>query len=158
MSETADTKPNVSETKTASQNSLVTAKTIIKADSSGWFSHGRTYSQQRHSPLKEINTEIVAELSLHWSYDLGTSGGIEATPIVHDGIMYVTSTRNIVHAIDARTVKQLWRFDAIVDKEQAGKACCDKVNRGVAIWGDAIFTASIDVRLISLDAKTGLKN
>jgi glucose dehydrogenase len=100
----------------------------------------------------------VAELGLFWSYDLGTSRGVEATPIVHDGIMYVTSTWNVVHALDARTGKQLWQFDPIVDKEQAGKACCDAVNRGVAIWGDAVFTATIDGRLISLNAQTGDKN
>jgi quinohemoprotein ethanol dehydrogenase len=100
----------------------------------------------------------VAELGLFWSYDLGTSRGIEATPIVHDGIMYVTSTWNIVHALDARTGKQLWQFDPIVDKEQASKACCDAVNRGVAIWGDAVFTATIDGRLISLNSQTGVKN
>jgi quinohemoprotein ethanol dehydrogenase len=148
----------VTDSKTVSQASLVTAETIIKADSSGWLSHGRTYSEQRHSPLNEINTETVAELGLFWSYDLGTSRGVEATPIVHDGIMYVTSTWNVVHALDARTGKQLWQFDPIVDKEQAGKACCDAVNRGVAIWGDAVFTATIDGRLISLNAQTGDKN
>ncbi|MFT5839610.1 MAG: quinohemoprotein ethanol dehydrogenase [Flavobacteriales bacterium] len=157
-SETPETKRLVMNSSTANQISLVTAKTIIQADSSGWLSHGRTYSEQRHSPLNEINTESVAELGLFWSYDLGTSRGIEATPIVHDGMMYVTSTWNIVHALDARTGKRLWRFDPIVDKEQASKACCDAVNRGVAIWGDAVFTATIDGRLISLNAQTGVKN
>jgi quinohemoprotein ethanol dehydrogenase len=157
-SEISDTKPLVSDTSVASQTNIVTAKKIIQADSSGWLSHGRTYSEQRHSPLNEISTETVADLGLFWSFDLGTSRGIEVTPIVHDGIMYVTSTWNIVHALDARTGKQLWRYDPVVDKEQASKGCCDAVNRGVAIWGDAVFTATIDGRLISLNAKTGLKN
>lgn len=137
---------------------LVTADTIIAADSSGWISHGRTYSEQRYSPLTVINNKNVSGLGLHWAYDLGDSRGIEATPIVHDGMMYVTSTWNIVHALDARTGSKLWSFDPKIDKQQAAKGCCDAVNRGVAIWGDDVFTATLDGRLISLDAKTGSKN
>lgn len=136
----------------------VTAAKIIKAESSGWLSHGRTYSEQRHSPLSDINTKNVNNLGVLWSYDLGTSRGIEATPIVHNGVMYVTSTWNIVHALDAKTGNKLWSFNPVVDKTQASKACCDVVNRGVALWGNSVFTATIDGRLISLDAKTGEKN
>lgn len=141
-----------------SADASVTAEKIIKAEPSGWLSHGRTYSEQRHSPIDTINTKNVNELGILWSYDLGTSRGIEATPIVHDGVMYVTSTWNIVHAMDAKTGKKLWTFDPVVDKTQASKACCDVVNRGVALWGNSVFTATIDGRLISLDAKTGSKN
>jgi quinohemoprotein ethanol dehydrogenase len=141
-----------------SPDSAVTAAKIIKAESSGWLSHGRTYSEQRHSPLTDIDTKNVKDLGVLWSYDLGTSRGIEATPIVHNGIMYVTSTWNIVHALDAKTGKKLWTFNPLVDKEQASKACCDVVNRGVALWGESVFTATIDGRLISLNAKTGEKN
>lgn len=137
---------------------LVTADKIIRANPSGWLSHGRTYSEQRHSPLNQINGDTVSSLGLHWSYDLGTSRGIEATPIVHNGIMYVTSTWNLVHALDAKTGQKIWRFDPQVDKEQAAKGCCDAVNRGVAIWGTSVVTATIDGRLISLDSKTGTVN
>lgn len=133
----------------------VTASSILEAPSSSWLTHGGDYNEQRHSKLKSVNTENVDGLGLEWSYDLGTSRGIEATPIVHDGMMFVTSTWNIVHAVDARTGKQLWSFDPEVDKKQAAYACCDVVNRGVAIWGNKIFTATIDGRLIALDAKTG---
>ncbi|MFQ3323934.1 MAG: quinohemoprotein ethanol dehydrogenase [Pseudomonadales bacterium] len=139
-------------------DTAVTAEKIIKAESSGWLSHGRTYSEQRHSPVDSINTKNVNELGIEWSYDLGTSRGIETTPIVHNGVMYVTSTWNIVHALDAITGKKLWTFDPVVDKAQAAKGCCDVVNRGVALWADAVFTATIDGRLISLDAKTGKVN
>ena len=140
------------------ESKSVTAENIIQADSSGWLSHGRTYSEQRNSPLAKINPENISQLGLDWSYDLGTSRGIEATPIVHDGIIYVTSTWNIVHALDARTGAKLWDFDPVVDKAQGALGCCDVVNRGVAIWGDDVFTATIDGRLISLNAKTGAKN
>ena len=140
------------------RSQAVTSESIIKAESNGWLSHGRTYSEQRHSPLSSINKKNVSGLGLQWSYDLGTSRGIEATPIVHDGLMYVSGTWNIVHAIDARTGQKVWSFDPKVDKAQAANACCDVVNRGVAIWGDAVFSATIDGRLISLDAKTGVPN
>ena len=140
------------------EHSTVTSDQIISADSSGWLSHGRTYSEQRHSPLADINLETVSELGLQWSYDLGTSRGIETTPIVHDGMMYVTSTWNMVHALDARSGEKIWGFDPQVDKKQASRGCCDAVNRGVAIWGNAVFTGTLDGRLISLDAKTGKKN
>lgn len=136
----------------------VTEQLILDAKPSGWLSHGRTYSEQRHSPLDKIDTDSVKELGLAWSYDLSASRGIEATPIVHDGVMYVTSTWNIVHAIDARNGDAIWSFDPRVDKAQAAKGCCDAVNRGVAIWGDDVFTATIDGRLISLNAKTGKVN
>ena len=136
----------------------VTGKKIILADPKEWLSHGRTYSEQRHSPLTAINKSNVAQLGLQWSYDLGTSRGIEATPIMHDGVLYVTSTWNIVHALDARSGDIIWSFDPVVDKQQAAKGCCDVVNRGVALWGNSVFTATIDGRLISLDSKTGKVN
>lgn len=133
----------------------VTAEQILEASPSSWLTHGGDYKEQRHSKLTAVNTETIKDLGLEWSYDLGTSRGIEATPIVHDGMMYVTSTWNIVHALDARTGEKIWSFDPEVDKEQAAYACCDVVNRGVAIWGDKIFTATIDGRLIAMNAKTG---
>ena len=136
----------------------VTHNTIVDADDSGWRSHGRTYSEQRHSPIDSVNIDTVADLGLEWSFDLGTSRGIETTPIVHDGIMYVTSTWNRVHALDAKTGVKKWSFDPVIDKEQAAKGCCDAINRGVAIWGDSVFMGTMDGRLISLNAKTGKQN
>ena len=138
--------------------SLVDESTILAASDNGWRTHGRTYAEDRHSPLAQVSTENVDQLGLAWSFDLNSSRGIEVTPIVHEGMMYVTSTWNIVYALDARTGAELWRFDPQVDKEQAAKGCCDAVNRGVAIWGDDIFTGTLDGRLISLDAKTGEVN
>ena len=132
--------------------------TIVAAEDDGWRSHGRTYSEQRHSPLTTVNAENVNQLGLAWSHELGADRGIEVTPIVHDGIMFVTSTWNIVTALDATSGEVLWRFDPAVDKAQASLGCCDAVNRGVAIWGDDVFTGTIDGRLISLDAATGEVN
>ncbi len=137
----------------------VDAAAIIGADENPgeWLSHGRTYSEQRFSPLDAITPATVKDLGLAWSFDLGVSRGIEATPIVRDGIMYVTASWNLVHALDARTGAPLWSFDPEVDRSRASVMCCDIVNRGVAIWGDKVYTGTIDGRLIALDAKSGRK-
>ena len=135
----------------------VNSAAIIEANASEWLSHGRTYAEDRYSPLGSINKENISELGLAWAFDLGTSRGIETTPIVHDGLMYVTASWNIVYALDAKTGEQVWMFDPEVDKSRASVMCCDIVNRGVAIWGDKIFTGTIDGRLIALDAETGAK-
>jgi len=143
------------ETSDHSKTTPVDSAAIMTADNSGWRSHGRTYDESRFSPLDKVNAETVSTLGLAWSYDLSSTRGIEVTPIVHDGVMYVTSTWNIVSALDARTGEELWIYEPEIDKVQAANACCDAVNRGVAIWGDKVFTATIDGRLVALDTKTG---
>jgi len=137
----------------------VSAEKIINADASPgeWLSHGRTYSEQRFSPLEAINNETAANLGLAWSFDLGTSRGIETTPIVHNGLMYVTASWNVVYALNAKTGAEVWRFDPLVDRSRSSIMCCDAVNRGVAIWDNKIFTGTIDGRLIAINAKTGKK-
>jgi PQQ-dependent dehydrogenase (methanol/ethanol family) len=120
-----------------------------------WISHGRTYSEQRFSPLSDINTETVSGLGLAWNADLDANRGMEATPIVVDGVMYVTSAWSIVYALDAKTGERKWTFDPEVDKSRGVSACCDVVNRGVAIWKGKIYVGTIDGRLIALDAATG---
>jgi quinohemoprotein ethanol dehydrogenase len=147
----ADNKPRAAD---------VTAQRLLQADSDpgNWMSHGRTYSEQRYSPLKRIDDDNVANLGLAWSFDLKTERGIEATSIVVDGIMYTTSAWSIVHALDARTGKVLWSYDPNVAKEKARHACCDVVNRGVAAWEGQLFLGALDGRLIALDAATGKVN
>ena len=120
-----------------------------------WLSHGRNYHEQRYSPLNQINTETVKNLELEWSLDMGTTRGLEATPIVDNGIMFVSSTWSVVHAVDARTGEELWVYDPNVPRSWARKVCCDVVNRGVAVWEGKVYFGTIDGRLISLDAKTG---
>jgi len=138
----------------------VDTERLVAADAEpgSWMSYGRTYSEQRFSPLEEIDTENVGELGLAWYYDLGTKRGVEATPIVVDGVMYTTSSWSIVVALDARTGKRLWTFDPEVDKGKAIHTCCDVVNRGVAVWKGQVFVGALDGRLIALDAKTGKVN
>ena len=122
---------------------------------SDWLTHGRTYDEQRFSPLARINQGNVGELELAWFYDFDTTRGQEATPLVIDGVMYVTSAWSKVFALDARTGRQLWHFDPKVDGAKAIDACCDVVNRGVAAWGKRVFVGTLDGRLIALDRETG---
>jgi quinohemoprotein ethanol dehydrogenase len=135
----------------------VDGERIIAADQAPgeWVSHGRTYSEQRFSPLDKINAGNVGELGLAWSFDLPEQRGIEATPLVADGVMYTTSAWSVVRAFDARTGKLLWTHDPKVPKATGVKACCDAVNRGVALWGGKVFVGTLDGRLEALDAKTG---
>lgn len=120
-----------------------------------WLTYGGTYEEQRHSGLTQINTETVADLGVAWTYELGTSRGVESTPIVVDGVMYVTSAWSIVYALDAKTGEELWVYDPGVDRSVGIKACCDVVNRGVAVWEGKIYLGVIDGRLESIDAATG---
>jgi PQQ-dependent dehydrogenase (methanol/ethanol family) len=125
------------------------------ADPGDWMSQGRTYSEQRFSPLAQVNDGNVAGLGLAWSFELATNRGVETTPIVVDGVMYVTSSWSLVYALDARTGALKWTYDPKVDKAVGFHACCDVVNRGVAVWKGRVYVATLDGRLVALDAATG---
>ena len=138
---------------------LIDDKRIIEAESEpgNWIAHGRTYEEQRFSPLRRINKDSVSDLGLAWYKDMGTNRALEATPIVVDGIMFFTSTWSRVYAVEAKTGETIWSFDPEVPGEWARKACCDIVNRGVAVYHGKVFFASLDGRLFSLNAETGEK-
>lgn len=138
----------------------VDAQRLLNADQEpgNWMSHGRTYSEQRFSPLDDIDTDNVAQLGLAWSFDLKTERGIEATSLVVDGVMYTSSSWSIVRALDARTGELLWAFDPKVPGEKAKHTCCDVVNRGVAVWDGQVFFGALDGRLFALDAASGKVN
>ncbi len=125
------------------------------AEPGNWLGHGRTTDEQRFSPLKRIDRSNVATLGVAWEYETGTTRGLSATPIVADGIMFFTGNWGVVHAVEAKTGKLLWRYDPDVPGEWARNACCDVVNRGVAIYQGRVYVGSLDGRLIALDAKTG---
>jgi len=124
-------------------------------DAGNWLSVGRTYGEQRFSPLTEINERTVSRLGLAWYYDLDTFRGIEGTPVVVDGVMYATSAWTVTVALDARTGKQLWRYDPQVPPAWGRFVCCDVVSRGLAVYQGKVIIATLDGRLIALDARTG---
>lgn len=125
------------------------------ADSANWLSYGRTYSEQRHSPLKQIDETTVGRLGLAWFVDLQTLRGLEATSLVSDGVLYTTSAWSVVYAIDARGDTVLWRYDPEVPKDHGKFVCCDVVNRGVALYKGRVYVGTLDGRLIALDQRTG---
>ena len=135
----------------------VDANRILNAanDGANWLSYGRTYDEQRFSPLTQVNDTSVGKLGLAWFADLDWQRGQEATPLVIDGTLYVSTAWSMVKAYDATNGKLLWAFDPQVPRETLVKACCDAVNRGVAAWGDKIYVATLDGRLVALNAKTG---
>jgi len=122
-----------------------------------WMSHGRSYSEQRYSPLKQVNDTNVSKLGFAWYYDLDDHNVVEATPIVVDGIMYVTGAMGKVYAMEATTGREIWYFDPRVPPKTLVLACCQPVNRGVAFWKDKVFVGALDGRLIALDAQSGEK-
>ena len=130
---------------------------IVAADTEpgNWLTHGRTYSEQRYSPLAAIDPDSVAQLGLAWYHDLDTDRGQEATPIVVDGVMYVSTAWSKVKALNAASGELLWSYDPKVPGAKAVEACCDVVNRGVAVWKGQVFVGTLDGRLVALDAATG---
>ncbi len=120
-----------------------------------WLSYGLDYSEGRYSKLSQINTESVKNLGLKWTYNLESLRGVEATPLVVDGIMYVSASWSVVHAIDVRTGKRIWTYDPEVPRQNGYKGCCDVVNRGVALYKGKVFVGSYDGRLVAIDAATG---
>ena len=138
----------------------VTDERIANADNEpgNWLAHGRTWSEQRFSPLDQVNTDNVGQLSLAWFVDLDTNRGQEATPIVVDGVLYSTSAWSKIQAIDAGSGQLLWQYDPEVPGIWDVRACCGVQNRGAAVWKGNVISATLDGRLLSLDAATGELN
>ena len=143
---------------------VVVNEDTINEPGKNWLSYGRDYSEQRFSPLDKINDTNIGELNLTWSHRFPTARGLEATPLVHEGIIYITTAWSDVYALDAANGDELWAFDAQVSKAYLAKTCCGPVNRGVALWQGTeddqlqVFVGALDGRLIALDAKTGNVN
>ncbi len=135
----------------------VDAARIIAADTEpgNWMTYGRTYDEQRFSLLDRITTDNIGELGLAWYADIPLNRGQEATPIVVDGVIYLSSSWSNVFAYDAATGEQLWRYDPEVPREWAINVCCGMVNRGVAAWNGNIYVGTLDGRLVAIDAATG---
>jgi quinohemoprotein ethanol dehydrogenase len=124
-------------------------------DTGNWLMYGKTYDDHRFSPLNQINEQTVSKLGLAWSREMGTTRGLEATPLVKDGVLYTTAAWSVAHAIDAKTGAILWTNDPKVARERAFFYCCDVVNRGVALYRGKVYLGTLDGRLIALDERTG---
>lgn len=135
----------------------VNAEAIIqnRETTRNWLTHGLDFQETRHSKLDAIDATNVGELGLAWATSLESRRGVEATPIVVDGVMYVTASWSVVHALDARTGEEIWRYDPEVPREHASKGCCDVVNRGVALHEGVVYVGAFDGNLHAIDAVTG---
>jgi quinohemoprotein ethanol dehydrogenase len=120
-----------------------------------WTMYGRTNDEQRFSPLSQINEQNIGQLGLLWDRELGTTRGLEATPLVSNGVIYTTGEWSVAYALDARTGEILWKFDPQVPRARVRTICCDVVNRGVALYNEKVYLGTLDGRLIALDAKSG---
>jgi len=142
---------------TAGASSAIGEKRLGGADAepNEWLTHGRTYGEDRFSPLTQINDANVGQLQLAWYYDLDTNRGQEATPLMADGVLYTTTAWSKVLALDAVSGKLLWSYDPKVQGSKGYQACCDVVNRGAALWNGKVYFGTLDGRLIALDAKSG---
>jgi alcohol dehydrogenase (cytochrome c)/quinohemoprotein ethanol dehydrogenase len=133
----------------------VTDAMIASAPEGEWLTYGRDYGEQRFSPLTAIDAENVGQLGLAWFADFETARGQEATPLMHDGVLYVTTAWSLVKAYDAKTGALKWAYDPEVPRKTLAVACCDAVNRGVALYGDKVYVATLDGRLVALNQSDG---
>ena len=128
-----------------------------RSEPANWLTVGGGYADQRYSPLKKINADNVKDLGLAWHYKIDVDRGAEATPVVIDGTMYTTGAYSILYALNAVTGELLWKHDPEVPRNKAGYACCDVVNRGVAVYKGKVYLGTFDGRLVALDAADGSK-
>ena len=133
----------------------VTQERLLKGteDASSWLMYGGNYQNWRFSPLKDINRQNVKKLSPAWIFQTGIPGQLEASPIIADGILYLTASYNHLYALDAATGEPLWKYDHPLPDDM--RVCCGPTNRGVAIADDKVFMATLDARLVAFDRKTG---
>ena len=129
-------------------------------DATEWLTTGGNQNMQHYSPLDKINRANVKDLGYAWEYDASTyignvPRGLEATPIVVDGIMYTSGAWGAVYALDAKTGKELWTYKPKVDPSYVRRSCCDVVNRGVAVWEGKVYVGTLDGFLVCLDAQDG---
>jgi quinohemoprotein ethanol dehydrogenase len=127
----------------------------IDKEPGAWLTTGRDAGKTHYSPLDQINRQTAARLGFAWELKTDTNRGMEATPIVVDGVMYTSGVAGRVYALDAATGHLLWQFEPPLKLKNARGSCCDLVNRGVAVWQGKVYVASFEGILYALDAKDG---
>jgi quinohemoprotein ethanol dehydrogenase len=133
----------------------IDAARLAAPEADQWVTPGRDASGTYFSPLKDINAGNVAQLGFAWDYHLGTHRGLEATPIVVDGVMYAVGNFGRVYALDAATGRELWTYDPQIDGQWGRYACCDAVNRGLAAFDGRVYVGALDGWLHAIDARNG---
>ena len=135
--------------------SLLTLLSGCQKSDEDWSTYGKNLENQRYSKLSQINEKNVKDLKLDWQYQTGIKATFQATPIVYEGIMYISLPYNHVLAINAKTGKEIWRYEH--ERNPEWKMCCGPSNRGLALHEEQLFMGTVDARLISLNIKTGEK-
>jgi PQQ-dependent dehydrogenase (methanol/ethanol family) len=132
-------------------------RNVAQGKGEEWLSYGFTPQETRYTPLNQINASNVSRLGLAWSVEVGSGGGgQEATPLVHNGVIFSITQWSVVFAVDARTHKEKWRWDPEVNQTAVrSKICCGVVQRGVALYDGKVIAPAIDGRLFALDEETG---
>ena len=135
--------------------SPITNERLLNSDAEpqNWLMYSGNYFSQRYTRLDQINNENAAELEMQWAFQLRALDRAETTPVVVDGVMYVTESPSNVIALDAKTGSQYWRYNH--NLPEVLNFCCGRNNRGVAVLGDKLYMSTLDAHLVSLDAKTG---
>jgi alcohol dehydrogenase (cytochrome c) len=118
-----------------------------------WLTYSGNYRGWRYSPLDQINTTNVNKLSVQWVFQTDGSGKFETTPLVVDGVMYITAQDDRGYAVDARTGRVIWLYRRSLPDKM--RICCGHVNRGFGAGGDKVFMATLDAHVVALDSKTG---
>ena len=126
-----------------------------EAEPGAWLTSGRDAGKTHYSPLDQVDAQNVGKLGFAWAYEPGTARGLQATPVVIDGVMYVAGMAGRAYALDAATGKPIWQFEPQLDLRNARSACCDLVNRGLSVWQGRVYIAAFDGVLYALDARTG---
>ncbi len=141
----------------AARAAAVDQRRLANADREAdqWLTAGHDFAGTYHSPLTDINATNAARLGFAWEYKLATHRGLEATPLMVDGVLYASGNFGVVYALDAATGAERWTYDPEVDGQSGRYACCDAVNRGVAAWQGRIYVAALDGYLHAIDAATG---
>lgn len=134
----------------------VTNHRLLRAESDhGWLMYRRAYNSNGFAPFTQINADNVKDLKVVFSYKSGLNQGHEGAPIVNGRYMFVTTPLDHLIAMDSTTGKVLWTYKHPLSKRALKTVCCDVVNRGVALYGDLVYMATLDNHVVALDAKTG---
>jgi alcohol dehydrogenase (cytochrome c) len=138
-------------------NNFVTDDMLLNADKdpNNWLHYGRDYEGTRYSPLTQINKDNVSDLVPKWNLSFGVIGAQDSQVMAVNGRLYVTSSQNLAFGLDGTTGDILWKYQRALPGDLGSKLCCGSVNRGVAVYKDKVYMATLDTHMVALDNNTG---